>query len=128
MNAVVVDTSAWIDFLAGDDLPSLEEALVHGAIVLPPIVIAELLSGVRRRSERDKVEDMLANLSMHDAPLDHWVRVGDLRRTLRSHGSTISTPDAHVAQCALDVRGLLVTRDAVFSRVANLLPLHVAAA
>lgn len=126
MSAVVVDTSAWMDFLSGGALPTLEDALTHGAVVVPPIVVAELLSGTRRPAERKAVADLLDDLALHDAPLSHWIRVGDLRRDLRSRGLTVSTPDAHVAQCALDVRGILLTRDAVFSRIAALTPLRVA--
>jgi predicted nucleic acid-binding protein len=128
VSAIVVDTSVWIDFLSGGELPTLEDALTHGAVVIPPIVVAELFSGTRRLAERKAVADLLEDLALHDTPLSHWIRVGDLRRDLRSRGLTVSTPDAHVAQCALDVRGILLTRDAVFSRVAGLVPLRIAAA
>jgi hypothetical protein len=39
---------------------------------------------------------------------------------------SVSTPDAHVAQCALDRDGLLLSHDAVFVRIAHLVPLRVA--
>jgi predicted nucleic acid-binding protein len=39
---------------------------------------------------------------------------------------SVSTPDAHVAQCALDRAALLLSRDAVFGRVARLSALRVA--
>lgn len=127
MSAVVVDTSIWIDFLAGAAAPTLEDALEHGSVVVPPIVVAELLSGARRPTDRAAVADLLADLPLHQTPRAHWVRVGDLRRSLRTRGLTVSTPDAHVAQCALDVRGLLLTSDALFARIAQLAPLRLAA-
>jgi len=32
---------------------------------------------------------------------------------------TVSTPDAHVAQCALDAGALLWSRDGIFQRIAK---------
>ena len=125
MNGVVVDTSAWIDFFAGAELPSLADALARGIAVLPPIVIAELVSGARRPTDRRAIADLLLELTIHDTPPDHWVRVGTLRRELRDRGLTVSTPDAHVAQCALDRSAPLLTKDHVFARIAELVPLEL---
>jgi predicted nucleic acid-binding protein len=60
--------------------------------------------------------------------LEHWFRVGRLRADLRARGLSVSTPDAHVAQCALDLDGLLLTEDAVFGKIAVLAPLRLAGA
>src|SRR5205085_10796471 len=38
----------------------------------------------------------------HETPLEHWINVGNLRRALRQAGVSVTIPDAHVAQCALD--------------------------
>lgn len=119
MNGVVVDTSVWIDFLAGVSVPGLEDALARGVVVLAPIVVAELISGARRPRDRAAIADLLAELPLHDTPIDHWMRVGELRRGLRDRGITVSTPDAHVAQCAIDRDALLLSRDVVFRRVAR---------
>jgi predicted nucleic acid-binding protein len=119
VSGVVVDTSVWIEFLAGGPSPVLEDALAHGTVVLPPVVVAELVSGARRARDRTAITELISDLHVHPAPVEHWVRVGDLRRALRSRGVSVSTPDAHVAQCALDVDGVLLTRDAIFNQVAR---------
>ena len=119
MSGIVVDTSVWIDFFAGASIPALEEALAHGGVVLSPMVVAELISGARRARDRAAIADLTAQLTLHDTPLDHWVRVGELRRGLRTHGLTVSTPDAHVAQCALDRKAVLLSRDAIFPKIAR---------
>lgn len=119
MNGVVVDTSVWVDFLHGGDVPLLEDALARGVVVVPPIVVAELVSGARQARDRAAIIDLLEELALHDAPRDHWVRVGELRRQLGTHGVTVSTPDAHVAQCAIDRDAVLLSRDAIFRRVAE---------
>ncbi len=119
MSGVVVDTSVWIDFLAGVPVPELEDALTRGVVVLAPVVVAELISGARRPRDRAAIADLVQELSLHETPLDHWVRVGELRRDLRDHGVSVSTPDAHVAQCAIDRDAALLSRDAVFRRIAR---------
>lgn len=127
MNGVVVDTSAWIDFFAGADLPALTDALARGVVVLAPIVIAELMSGARSPGDRRAIGDLVLDLTVHDTPPEHWLRVGTLRRELRNHGLSVSTPDAHVAQCALDRSAPLLTKDHIFRLIAELVPLKLLA-
>ena len=125
MSAVVVDSSVWIQFFRGRELPALEEALSEGRVLVPPIVIAELVSGATSRGDSKKVADLVQDLELVETPRAHWIRVGELRRRLRSRGLSVSTPDAHVAQCALDVRGVLLSTDAVFRRIERLTELRL---
>nr|MBP6716390.1 PIN domain nuclease [Acidobacteriota bacterium] len=76
--------------------------------------------------ERMVLEDLLMDLPMHDSTFLHWARVGELRRTLREHGLSVGASDAHVAQCALDRHAPLLTRDAVFWKIAALTNLRLA--
>jgi predicted nucleic acid-binding protein len=122
---LIVDTSAWIDFFGGESIPLLEDALALGAVVLPPIVVAELVSGVRREPDRAALVDLLEDLPIHETPREHWNRVGELRRRMIEEGNPISTPDAHVAQCALDRDAPLLSRDRAFSRIARHTPLRL---
>lgn len=123
---LVVDTSVWIDFFRGRSIPLLEDALALGSVVLPPIVVAELVSGVRKPADRAALIDLLDDLPIHETPRDHWVRVGDLRRRLIEKGHEISTPDAHVAQCALDRDAPLLSSDRVFARITRHAALRLA--
>jgi len=125
VSAVVVDSSAWIEFFRGRDFPVLEEALSEGRVLVPPLVVAELVSGATSRSDSQKVADLVRDLELAETPREHWVRVGELRRRLRSRGLSVSTPDAHIAQCALDVRGILLSSDAVFRRIGRLTELQL---
>ena len=119
MSGLVVDTSVWIDFLGGRPVPALEEGLAQGAVLLPPIVVAELISGARRERQRAAIIDLVGDLPVHETPRDHWIRVGDLRRLLAKQGIAVSTPDAHVAQCAIDRDAILLSRDAVFEDISK---------
>jgi len=116
---IVVDTSAWIDFFAGKPAVALEDALAQGTAVIPPIVVAELVSGATTTDQRHRIGELLQDAPIHDTPLEHWVRVGDLRRMLSRKGVNVTVPDAHVAQCALDSDAVLLARDSVFPLIAR---------
>ena len=124
MSALVVDTSSWISWLAGGGSSLVDEALEEGRLHLPVIVAAELLSGRLDASERAELQDMLSDLPAVGTDPEHWFRVGKLRAELRARGLSVSTPDAHVAQCAIDTGGVLLTEDRVFEKVARVVPLR----
>lgn len=126
MSGLVVDTSVWIDFFAGRPVPALEQGLAAGQVALPPIVVAELISGAQAGKQRESIGELIADLPVHATPLDHWIRVGDLRRRLAQKGIAVSTPDAHVAQCAIDLDALLLMQDAVFEKIARHSALRIA--
>lgn len=117
MSALVVDTSVWVEFFRGEALPRLEEALQNGLVVLAPIVAAELLSAPLSKAERHVLVDFVNDLPLHPTPLAHWQGVGALRAELSKKGLSVSTPDAHVAACALEAKAELWSRDAIFRKV-----------
>jgi tRNA(fMet)-specific endonuclease VapC len=120
VSAHVIDTSSWIAFFgegAGDAI--IEPALEEGTVYLPPIVAAELLSGRMAERARGELEQFLLTLPLCQADLGHWFRVGRLRSSLAAKGVSISTPDAHIAQCALDLGAALLSADAIFRLVAR---------
>lgn len=124
--AVIVDTSIWIDALLGETYRVVEDAMDNGTLYLAPLVIAELLSGELAYAHRESVFHLLQEYPLCDTPLAHWMSVGGLRRALRTRGVNVTIPDAHIAQLALELDAELVTRDAVFPRIANYTPLRLA--
>jgi predicted nucleic acid-binding protein len=125
VSALVVDTSIWIDAFRGRELPDLESALSGGTVLLSPLVAAELLSAPLGNRRRAELLDFLSDLPLAETSFEHWARVGLLRSRLRRVGLSVSTPDAHVAQCAIDVQGSLWSRDRVFERIAKAWPLRL---
>lgn len=119
MSALVIDTSAWISFFAGRGDDRIPEWLEEGRVHLPPVVAAELCSGKLGARQRAELEALLGDLPLCASGLDHWIAVGHLRAALRAKGLSVSTPDAHVARCALDLDAELVTEDRIFKAVAR---------
>lgn len=125
MSGIVIDTSVWIEYFRGVELPTVDDALKNGAVVLPAVVAAELLSGTRRTVEAAELRDFLETLQPHGLDMAHWYRVGALRATLVKKGVAVSTPDAHVAQCAIDVGAPLLSRDRIFTRLTRVTSLKI---
>lgn len=125
MNVVVIDTSSWVSYFRGKENADLELALQEGRAFVPPIVISELLSARLKPGEQKVLKELLVELPMCETPFEHWERVGLLRSRLLSKGMTVSTPDAHVAQCCLDKECYLMTDDAIFTKMAKILNLKI---
>jgi len=119
VNVVVVDSSSWISYFKGQGSSSLDEALKEGRVFLSPIVAAELLSAKLSEQKRSELLDFLLELPLCEGSFAHWSRVGQSRADLFRRGLSVSTPDAHVAQCALDLEGYLLTEDAIFRKIAK---------
>jgi len=127
VSALVVDTSSWISYFRGTGSPLVDVALEEARVSLPPVVAAELLSGKLAPRKRADLEELLGDIGLLDCDLSHWCRVGKLRSDLAARGLSISTPDAHVAQCALDLDAELLTEDEVFGEIARHHPLRLSA-
>ena len=125
MSGIVIDTSVWIDFFGGRDLPELESALKEGRVVLTPVVIAELMSGALSSSKEKQLIEILEGLEIHPTPRAHWLAVGRARRLFHEKGLKVSIPDAHIAQCALETNGLLYSFDRIFAKIAKIIPLRL---
>ena len=125
MSALVVDTSVWVDFFRGVPLLPLEDALHDGRVVLAPVVAAELLSAPLSKSERRALVAFVQDLPLHSTPIDRWLAVGALRAQSLKKGLSVSTPDAHVAECAIEANALLWSTDAIFRKLVKVSSLRL---
>ena len=128
MKGVVADTSEWIEHLAGRPAPLFGQCLESRAIIVPLITVTELTSGARTREEFMVIEDLFEGLPHHQATFHYFSRAGELRRLMREKGLSVSPSDALVAQCSLDRDAPLLTRDAVFWKIAAHTTLRIASA
>jgi len=114
---VLVDTSAWVDFLNGFPSPAADALadLLRGDddVCTCGIVAAEVFQGLRRERGRDAIrrsfEDMVF---LEPSGMRLYLRAADLYRGLRERGRTIrSTIDCVVAAIAEEGGCRLLARD-----------------
>jgi predicted nucleic acid-binding protein len=116
---VCADTNCVIAYLAGDkgsDVDFLDKLLAGKAVVLAPVVVAELLSdpGLPRAAEK-----LIASLPCLETGDGYWERAGKLRAELARRGYAARLADTLIAQSCLDHKVPLLTRDGGFQRFAK---------
>lgn len=116
---IAVDTSTWVAFLAGEggsDVELLDRALADSQVVLPPPVLAELLSAP---DLPEAAATLLLELPLLEPTPGFWERAGRLRSTVLSRRRKTRLADALIAQVCLDHGVLLLTRDRDFRAFAE---------
>jgi len=115
---IAADTSSMVAFLQGEpgeDADLIQSALDHQQLVLPPVVLAELLSDPALPRP---VRTLLAGLPILEIEPGFWVRAGVLRASLLKRKKKARVADALIAQSCLDQSTPLVTRDRDFRHFA----------
>ena len=113
---ILVDTSVWIDFFAGRDLPNvakLEQSILDNEdLALSGIILTEILQGIPDDTTYRRVRRYLSALIMLPMPESVFVRAADIYRKLRKRGITIrKTNDCIIAATALEHRCQLLHND-----------------
>jgi predicted nucleic acid-binding protein len=122
---ICADTDCIIACLAGEDssdIEFLDKLLRRGAVAVPPVVIAELLSDPVLPPDAESVLGSFPVLATGEG---YWQRAGRLRARLAEHGYKAGLSDALVAQIYLDYKTPLLTRDKGFSRFSKVAGLKV---
>jgi len=120
---VLVDSSAWIEFLNGHASPERDavRTLIEGDddVCTCGVVVAEVLQGIRSERSRREVEDLFGQMTLLEAPgLAPYVRAASLYRSLRRRGVTVrSTIDCLVAILAEEHGCALLARDRDLSAI-----------
>ena len=111
---IAADTSTWIAFIqgeAGKDVELLGAALQDRQVLMPPAVLAELLSDAELPAT---IAAALLDVPMVEIESRYWERVGALRSKVLAKRRKARLGDALVAQSCID-RGIpLLTRDRDF--------------
>jgi predicted nucleic acid-binding protein len=103
---VLVDTSAWAEFLNGTDSPEgrAVDRLLAGEddVVTCGLVAAEVFQGIKR--DRAELEAFFRKMTfLEPAGIDTYLKAADLHRALRRRGVTIrSTIDCFLAVLAAE--------------------------
>ena len=127
---ILVDTSVWIDFFAGRDLPhvaKLEQFILDNEdLALCGIILTEILQGISDDTTYRRVRRDLSPLIMLPMPSTVFVRAADIYRKLRKQGITIrKSNDCIIAATALEHHCQLLHNDKDFTPVAKHFPLKV---
>ena len=108
---VAVDTSTLIAFLsdeAGNDVRSLDDALSHLCVLLPPVVLCEILSDPKLSDSITKIFLQIPLLALKSG---YWERAGKNRSRLLAKGLKARLADTLIAQACIDSEIPLLTRD-----------------
>jgi predicted nucleic acid-binding protein len=111
---IAADTSTWIAYLqgqTGDDTRALDRALDDRQVLLPPAVLAELLSDPKLP---DDVRTALLDLPLIRVADGYWERAGLLRARVFARRRKARLGDALIAQSCIDQGVMLLTRDRDF--------------
>jgi hypothetical protein len=114
---VLVDTSAWADFLNGFPSPVADALadLLRGDddVYTCGIVVAEVFQGLRRAEGRDAIRRSFEDLIfLEPSGIRLYLRAAELYRALRAQGRTVrSTVDCIIAAIAEDAGCALLARD-----------------
>jgi predicted nucleic acid-binding protein len=124
-DAVLVDSSVWIDLFAAQDTPEaawLVKASESGLDALAPgIVVCEVLRGVRSEPKARELAALFAQLVPAPEPdSPDYVGAAALYRACRARGITLqSTIDCLIAQLCIRHRLALLTTDQVFLAISE---------
>ena len=116
---IAADTSslvAYFEGTSGGDVEVIQSALDHKQLVLPPVVLAELLS---EPSLPSPLRALLTALPLLELEPGYWERAGLLRAAILKQGRKARVADALIAQSCLDQSVPLVTRDRDFRHFAK---------
>jgi predicted nucleic acid-binding protein len=120
---VLVDTSAWVEFLNGSASPEREAVarLLGGEddVCTCGVIVAEVLQGLRRDQERRRIEEFFGQMTFLEAQgIGLFVRAAALYRSLRKRGTTVrSTIDCLIAVLAEENGCAILARDRDLSAI-----------
>jgi predicted nucleic acid-binding protein len=132
MNAILIDTTIWVDFFREKEKTKQAEVLQQiieeeNSICICPIIYQEVLQGVKDDKIFTEIKSILQNVTMINTPImtvvDHAI---DLYRTLRKKGITIRKPyDCLIASYAILEDMYLLHHDSDFKQMENNSPLKI---
>ena len=126
MSRIILDTSAYLVLLRGNK--ELAEAIRESEeVVVNPILIAEAIAGARNSKERSLIEEELAKF--RESPRVRIVPINEqtarcyaaIVGTLKLAGTMIPTNDIWIAASAMQYGLTVVTCDAHFRRVPQII-------
>lgn len=116
---VIIDTSVFIDFFRGKEVPKFRNLVEENRAVLSPFVRLELFMGIRK-SEVPRVASAIAGLIQSPPHPEVFSVAEGLLNLLRPPGITVGTVDLLLAAEAKSYGYALLSHDKVFDRMNSL--------
>ena len=114
-----VDTSTLVAYFSGEkakDTDFLHTAILERIAVVAPVVLTELCSGPQLTAEQKHAIEQFDIFSINDG---YWTRAGLNRRIIKLKQKKAKLGDALIAQCCIDHRAPLLSRDEDFRHYAE---------
>jgi predicted nucleic acid-binding protein len=111
---IAADTSSlrrYLDGKRGFDVNRVTRAIEEDELIVPPVVIAELLSDPALPLHDAEVISQLRMLELRHG---YWLRSGELRANTLYEGHKAKLADVLIAQSCIDHDVTLITNDADF--------------
>jgi predicted nucleic acid-binding protein len=125
MNAVLIDSSVWIEYFRGNkSLAVLSKLIESNLVCTNELILTELLPAVLRQRERGLAE-LLNALRKYPLHID-WAELRSWQsRNLKKGFNNIGIPDLLIAQNCLQNNLQIFSRDKHFRLLARHLPLEI---
>lgn len=118
----LVDTSVWIDFFNGTEtteVTCLKSLLNIGSVATTPVIVMEVLQGIRSEKACRQVQKRLACLKFYNIDDERYIEAAMLYRQLRGQGVTIrKSIDCLIASVALHFNLPILHKDRDFTHIA----------
>jgi len=116
---VLVDTTVWIDFFSGRELPhvtALESLITNREdLCICGIILTEVLQGIRERREYEKTKSLFKPMILLPMPYRVFLEAANIYRSLRRKGITIrNSVDCMIASVAIENDIVLLHNDKDF--------------
>jgi len=124
---ILADTSVWIPFLRGSGVQFQERLaplIMADRVATTPVIIMELLVGVKSEKEYDKLSKDLAALRLFDVSTKLWERACKLGYTLRQKGLGVPLTDTLIAAVAIENKAHLLHNDRHYEMIATITSLN----
>ncbi len=127
---VLIDTTVWIDFFAGRQLPHvavLESLIIKREdICICGIILTEVLQGIREINEFRKTQKLFNAMIFLPMPYTVFLGAAEIYRNLRRKGITIrNSVDCMIASVAIENDIMLLHNDRDFKPIEKHLSLKV---
>ncbi len=129
-NGAIIDTSVWIDYfnsVISYKTDTADKLLEKRYVVILPVILQEILQGIRDRQTFDTIQWLLLSLDFFKYnPINTAVDAASLYRFLKSKGITIRKPnDCLIAVICINNNIPLLHNDKDFDNIAKHTPLKI---